>query len=696
MLSAIWQRLRNFSGLDGTATYLGPRWLLLRAVGLTYLVIFAGIIAESSALIGPHGLVPLTGLIAQQRAAYPGALEAFLHAPGLFWLNASPGMIGLVQWTGMLAALALVLNRWPRMSLFVCWVCLLSFAQGWVIFSDPLLDWLMLEATLLCIPFAPAGLRPGAGASSPPRPITVFMMRWLLFRVMFECGLSKFIHADPRWLDLTAMDDLYQTAPAPTILGYLDHQLPHAWHVGEIGLTVLAELVAPLVAMFGGRRARWYAFGCWTIFQAGIWATCNFGWLNTSSIALGLLLLDDQMLAAAAAKLRLRSLAAALGRWSAAQAQRAIARWRLNLLRVALWTHFALGLVVFAESCKVPENVVLSSVSRPFKLLLQGFGSVNSYTLFAWLDQFRSVVEFSGSNDGGRTWRTYDLRYFPQRADRISPFIAPYFPRFEGAMQIELSTRDKPTTLFGITAVRLLERNPEVIRLFERDPFTDRPPQMMRLVSYRLKFTSLATWRATREYWHREYVGEYLPMKYVDDAGQVVEADTVFKQVYVKAAYGNPEAQSYLGLMYLNGEEGAEKDGAEAAKWLRAAADQGVAAAQFNLALLYLNGDGVPKNPAAAAHWCRLAAEQGIPDAQDRLGILYFEGTGLPRDPVEALVWFKVAALAGHAEAVNHQAIVEPRLGAEAARIADERSRLIFASVTQRVQAKAAASEAAK
>ena len=681
LITPAWERLKEFSGLSGDATYLWPRWLLLRGVGVVFVLIFAGIIDDSSALVGPHGLAPLPSLIAQLRATYPGGIEAFFRAPSVFWINAGPGMIGVVEWAGLAAAVALVFNVWPRMALFTCWLSLLSFANAWVVFSDPLVDWLMLEVSLLCIPFAPAGYRPGLGVSSPPRPIAIFMVRWLLFRVMFECGVVKLIGGDPRWGNLTAMDDLYQTAPCPTILGYYVHQLPHAWHVIEIGLTFLAEFVAPLLAMFSGRRGRWFAFVCWSGFQIGIQATCNYGWLNTSSFALGFVLLDDQMLISAAEFLRLRKLSSFFSASAVRRALPSIATWRLYSLRTALWVHFYLTLVFFADANKVPLGSVVDSATRPMKFLFQGLGSVNSYTLYAWLDPFHCVVEFLGSNDGGQTWRSYDFRYFPQQADRMPPFIAPRFPRFEATLQIEVATRDKPASLYGIVASQLLARNPEVMRLFERDPFSDHPAQMIRMAGYRFTFTDLPTYRATRNFWHKDYIGEFMPMKYMNSSGQVVEAATTLDQLTVKASYGNAEAQSYLGLLYISGEEGIEKDSAEAAKWFRKAAEQGVAGAQFNLALMYASGDGVPANSAEAARWCRMAAEQGLTAAQDRLGAMYFQGDGLPRDEMEALVWFNVAARSGNPEAIRHKAISEIRMSPEAKLAAAQRSEAIAAEI---------------
>jgi TPR repeat protein len=680
-LARAWRQIKDFAGYETDATYLWPRWLVLRAVGLVFVVVFSGIIDESAALIGPHGLAPLSGLIAQLKDADPSALVAFLKAPTLFWFNSAPGLIAALQWGGLLAALCVVLNLWPRMALFVCWLCLLSYVNGWVIYSDMQVDYLLLEVTLLCLPFAPAGFRPGLGAQSPPRRIALFMMRWMLFRVMFETGLSKLINADPRWINLTAMDDLYRTAPCPTYLGYLVHQLPHAWHVGEIALTFAAELGAPLLAMLGGRRGRWLALGCWTVFQAGIQLTCNFGWLNTASIALGLLLLDDQMLATAADRLRLGNLARIFTATATRQTRPVIAPWPRHALRVALWTHFTLSVIVFVDSLRLPSTAVINPVTQPLKTLCLGFGSVNAFALFAWLDPYHSLVEFAGSNDGGQTWRSYDFRYFPQHEDRISPFIAPRFPRFEATLQIEVSTRDKPAELYSAVATQLLLRNSEVMRLFERDPFPDRPPQMIRTARYRMYFTDFATYRSKGLFWERDYLGEYLPMKFLDATGQVAEATTPLDQVRVKAACGNPTAQSHLGFLYVSGEEGVEKDVAEAVKWFRLAAGQGHARAQLNLALIHAMGDGVPKDGGEAAKWFRLAGLQGLAEAQGRLGLLYYAGDGVPRDPVEALAWLTLAADAGDATAAKNRDLVARQLGSLRAYAAEQRARALRAEI---------------
>ena len=169
-------------------------------------------------------------------------------------------------------------------------------------------------------------------------------------------------------------------------------------------------------------RAVSVAFATWTLFQAGIQLTNNFGWLNLASIGLGLVLLDDQMLAAAAGKLRWRR----LGEFFRlpATAVPLAGGWRLGSLHVALWAHFYLTLFFFARACGVPVSAIPSVLAGPADLL-RDFRSANGYYLYATIDTVRYHVEFAGSNDGGRTWRALPYRNIPQREDEICGFIAP-------------------------------------------------------------------------------------------------------------------------------------------------------------------------------------------------------------------------------------------------------------------------------
>ncbi len=86
-------------------------------------------------------------------------------------------------------------------------------------------------------------------------------------------------------------------------------------------------------------------------------------------------------------------------------------------------------------------------------------------------------------------------------------------------------------------------------------------------------------------------------------------------------------------------------------KWYRKAAEQGHASAQFALAEMYKNGDGVARDLQEALRWYRKAAEQGQPGAQLLLGVMYEGGTGVPVDMAEAAHWYRLSAGNGDARA---------------------------------------------
>ena len=93
------------------------------------------------------------------------------------------------------------------------------------------------------------------------------------------------------------------------------------------------------------------------------------------------------------------------------------------------------------------------------------------------------------------------------------------------------------------------------------------------------------------------------------------------------------------------------QDAAEAVRWYRLAAEQGLASAQHNLGFMYANGTGVPQDDAEAARWVRLAAEQGLAVAQFNLGSWYGTGAGVAQDDAEAARWYRLAAEQGDAVA---------------------------------------------
>ena len=706
--AGLWNRIKDFSGLSGEATYLWPRWIVLRAVGAVYIFVFLNVIQEAKALIGHDGILPAASLFEHLQKLFPGSIEPLFRAPSLLWISSGEGMITALGWLGMVAAVATVLNLWPRMALFGCWLIFLSFVTVFGVFSPTVIDPLMLETALLCIPFAPKGLRPGLGISSPPLPIATFMVRWLVFRVMFESGMSKFLSGDPHWRDLTAMNVMYETAPFPTFMAFVDHQMPYVYHLWEIFLTCFAELVGPILAIFCGRRGRWIAIVAWFMLQSGIQLTANFGWLNFAAIGVSLLLLDDQMLISLAKRLRLDRLQNYLASTAIQQPQPVRKLWKLWLLRSALWTHFVLAIYAFILWMTLGAVDFSEDKNRPLRYAFTDFKIVTPFTPYATFLNERLGVEFMGSNDGGVTWLAYQYPHLPQKEDQIVGHVAPRYMRFQAAAQI-IGSVEEMTPTFPLIALKLLQENPLIIDLFAANPFPQSSPTMIRMRRFKMEYNDWATYRKTGNYWTKRYLDDYAPMIYIDLEGRVKQASSALESIRVQAAMGNPSAQTFLGSLYLVGRDvapsvseakkwfmvAAEQNYApawyqlgllfsgnatgraepnEAAQWFRLSAEQGWPDAQYQLARLYEQGTGVNQDLATAVDWYRRAAMQGQLDAQFMLGVSYYDGQGVPRDLIEGLAWFMVAADTGDSAAAQNQAALEVEAGQAGTRTARNRS----------------------
>lgn len=86
------------------------------------------------------------------------------------------------------------------------------------------------------------------------------------------------------------------------------------------------------------------------------------------------------------------------------------------------------------------------------------------------------------------------------------------------------------------------------------------------------------------------------------------------------------------------------------AEWIPLA-EQGDASAQYNLGVMYRNGDDVSQDYNSAINWYTLAAEQGHLDAQFKLGLMYDMGIGVKRDISTAIMWYTLAAEQGNTNA---------------------------------------------
>jgi TPR repeat protein len=108
----------------------------------------------------------------------------------------------------------------------------------------------------------------------------------------------------------------------------------------------------------------------------------------------------------------------------------------------------------------------------------------------------------------------------------------------------------------------------------------------------------------------------------------------------------------------------------------RPLADAGDSSAQFNIGLMYHDGQGVPQDFSRAAEWFQRSADQDYAKAQLNLGALYGIGKGVRRDYVQAYMWLNLCAAKGDSKCVAQRDLVAQKLKpsklAEAQRLSSE------------------------
>jgi hypothetical protein len=450
------------------------RNLFLRLLGAVFVLAFASLAVQARVLWGSRGLLP----------ACPVPIEA---GPTVFrWWCSDATLVG-TAWVGALFGAGLACLVAPRWCLLVCWMLYLSYVSVGQEFLSFQWDNLLLESAFFSLFVTPGGL--AGRRAPPPHPIGVFLMQWLLFRLMVESGAAKLLTGDPTWRDLSAMATYYETAPLPTWVGWWMHQLPMGLHRLSSALTFVVELVVPL-GIWGPRRLRRAAVAGMLAFQVFVVLTANYGFFNYLSAALCLWALDDHDLGGAEVTVRRAS-------WPATAA-----------LALAALVLVPVSLVPFLPFLPVPRRV--AEIALPIDQWLDRWRSVNAYHLFATMTLVRREPIVEGTTDG-TTWHPYVFRYKPGPVDRPPPFVAPYQPRVD--FQLWFLFLGRRRAAYAETLLERLLHDPDAVAsLFVENPFVDAPPAAIRIAVYRYRFSDRATRARTGAWWTRELLGHTQPL----------------------------------------------------------------------------------------------------------------------------------------------------------------------------------------
>ncbi|NWH19002.1 LMF2 factor, partial [Grus americana] len=156
-------------------------------------------------------------------------------------------------------------------------------------------DSLLLEAGFLAVLVAPLRLLKWRSTAWRAHDgITFWLVRWLLFRLMFASGVVKLTSRCPTWWGLTALTYHYETQCIPTPGAWFAHQLPVWFQKFSVVATYVIEIAVPLLFFAPIRRLRLFAFYSQVLLQVLIILTGNYNFFNVLTIVLAFSLLDEE------------------------------------------------------------------------------------------------------------------------------------------------------------------------------------------------------------------------------------------------------------------------------------------------------------------------------------------------------------------------------------------------------------------
>jgi lipase maturation factor 1 len=491
--------------------YFARRWFL-RLLGLIFLLAFVSLWVQIDGLIGSNGITPVADFLPAVRAQLGDRALSIL--PTLCWLSSSDAFLHVLCGGGVVLSLLLIFGIAPALSLVGLVVFYLSLAIAGQTFLSFQWDILLLETGFLAIFFAPWRLWWKKGNEPPVSRAALFLLKVLLFKLMLMSGVVKLTSyqmlADPAedtWWNLTALDYHYWSQPLPTVLGWWADKSPEWFKHFSVAFCLVVEIIVPFF-IWAPRRLRVVACALLIFLQLMIGLTGNYNFFNLLTIALCLLLIDDSV---------------GTSRRNASLTRTVRGQRSALSLPDRLSTYAAIIVIVIT----LPLNARLiygafepeeewSPWVRSFYARFESLRIVNGYGLFRVMTKDRKEIVIEGSTDG-IDWKPYEFKWKPGDVMRAPGWCQPHQPRLDWQMWFAALGSYRQNPWFVQTVIALLHGKEEVVELFERNPFPETPPRLIRATFYRYQFTTTDEHRQTGAWWKRQEIGEYLPSVSLED-----------------------------------------------------------------------------------------------------------------------------------------------------------------------------------
>jgi len=191
-------------------TYWLTRFVILRLLGIVYVVAFLVAVNQLIPLIGSDGITPAGAFLPRFEQSIGSPAEAFFRLPSLFWFNCSDTMLRVIPWIGLILSCAVAAGFANSIILAVLWVLYLSIVhvgQDWYGFGWEIQ---LTETGFLAIFLVPL-LDARPFPARPPPYVVIVLFRWLIVRIMLGAALIN-LRGDTSWTDLTALNYFFEPA----------------------------------------------------------------------------------------------------------------------------------------------------------------------------------------------------------------------------------------------------------------------------------------------------------------------------------------------------------------------------------------------------------------------------------------------------------------------------------------------------
>ena len=499
-------------------TYHIASALFLRLLGVVYLIAFVSLWTQINGLVGDHGILPLANYLdavdQHFSQATPPASPGW-NLPTLAWISPHDGFLNILCGAGTTLSVMLIAGLLPLPTLVLLWGIYLSLFHAGQDFLSFQWDILLLETGFAAIFLAPFSWRSKFLADRHPPRLAIWLLWWILFRLMLESGAVKLtwntwdigpdgLPAPNTWKSLTALDFHYWTQPLPMWTSWYAAKLPQWFQKLSVVFVLAVELGMPWL-IFGPRILKYIACGAITLLMILIAATGNYNFFNLLTIVLCILLLDDKAWPQFLRR-RIRGTD-----WPVLASP---TRWRTVLLIPFAALALLLGVQQVKEAVAPAQH---REPSLAADLHIAQFCLVNEYGLFRQMTETRPEIIIEGSTVG-TDWKPYEFKWKPGDLSQAPRFNTPHQPRLDWQMWFEALRLERIHTATGTVDPRLMspwfQSFLMCLRAANRKCWTCWPAirsptarqGSLRIQLYQYRFTDADERRNSGEWWHRTQV----------------------------------------------------------------------------------------------------------------------------------------------------------------------------------------------